>query len=115
MVSYSQAFERRRGANYMQMFMEEAVAEIMEGGGATRTAQKLVHVQKLLEDVLLKVQQLSQKVHKSGGGRDVKSLTRLRAGFLMISRADRRCAARRGAKIACPPRFTHAVHVWGAG
>ena len=40
MVGYSQAFERRRGANYMQMFMEEAVAEIMEGGGATRTAHR---------------------------------------------------------------------------
>eukprot|EP01051_Picozoa_sp_SAG22_P014323 SAG22_NODE_1720_length_3725_cov_2.431054_2_plen_466_part_00 len=82
-------FERRRGANHIQIFLEEAISEIMEGGGASRCVQRLTHVRRLLDDVLAQVQKVAQKMAKAGGGRDIKAMTRLRASFLMLSRADR--------------------------
>eukprot|EP01052_Picozoa_sp_SAG31_P002713 SAG31_NODE_97_length_25714_cov_19.477142_17_plen_105_part_00 len=54
----------------------QAINEIMEGGGATRTIQQLTHMRSLLDDVLIQVQNLLQKTLKSGGGRDIKAMTR---------------------------------------
>lgn len=89
-------FERRRGANHIQLFLEQvrpssapvlrraaqsgpcpqAISEIMEGGGATKTIQRLTHVRRLLDDVLAQVQQLTQKMSRTGGGRDITAMTR---------------------------------------
>eukprot|EP01049_Picozoa_sp_SAG25_P007385 SAG25_NODE_599_length_6648_cov_22.861964_8_plen_355_part_01 len=80
-------FERRRGVNHMQLFLEQLVSEILETQTATRGLAQLQHVRALLEECIRNVQVLVMKGR--GGGRDPKGLMQLRSSFLMLSLADR--------------------------
>lgn len=78
-------FERRRGVNHMQIFLEQLVAEILEQNGANHSLKKLIRVQELLAGIIAQVQKLSQ----GSKGRDARALMRLREQFIMLSHADR--------------------------
>ena len=78
-------FERRRGVNHMQIFLERLIAEILETQTATRGLEHLLQVRKLLDECVRNLQELVMK--KSG--RDSRGLMQLRSKFLMLSMADR--------------------------
>eukprot|EP01043_Picozoa_sp_COSAG02_P023283 COSAG02_NODE_1239_length_13713_cov_37.434259_7_plen_199_part_00 len=78
-------FERRRGVNHMQIFLEKLVAEILEQNGANHSVKQLIHVRELLADIIAQVQKLAQ----GSKGRDARELMRLREKFIMLSHADR--------------------------
>ena len=78
-------FERRRGVNHMQIFLEKLVAEILEQNGANHSVKKLIRVRELLADIIAQVQKLAQ----GSKGRDARELMRLREKFIMLSHADR--------------------------
>jgi hypothetical protein len=78
-------FERRRGVNHMQIFLERLVAEILETQTATRGLEHLLHSRKILEECIRNLQVMVQKKN----GRDPKGLMQLRSSFLMLSLADR--------------------------
>ena len=48
-------FERRRGVNHMQLFLEQLVAEILEQNGANHSVKKLIRVRELLADIIKQV------------------------------------------------------------
>ncbi len=78
-------FERRRGVNHMQIFLEKLVAEILEQNGANHSVKQLIRVRELLADIIAQVQKLAQ----GSKGRDARELMRLREKFIMLSHADR--------------------------
>ncbi len=78
-------FERRRGVNHMQIFLEKLVAEILEQNGANHSVKQLIRVRELLVDIIAQVQKLAQ----GSKGRDARELMRLREKFIMLSHADR--------------------------
>ena len=78
-------FERRRGVNHMQIFLEKLVAEILEQNGANHSVKQLIRVRELLVDIIAQTQKLAQ----GSKGRDARELMRLREKFIMLSHADR--------------------------
>ena len=78
-------FERRRGVNHMQIFLEKLVAEILEQNGANHSVKQLIRVRELLADIIAQTQKLAQ----GSKGRDARELMRLREKFIMLSHADR--------------------------